>query len=425
MSNPYRSTILVTFGNILVKAFAFMATVILMRGLAPARFGSVMTMVSLMSILHVVMDFGSGSSFLKMFPSMKAEGLIRDINDLLGSTLFMRCVVGIPVFLAGIALSAPLAALLLKNPDLWVVVVITFAGGLTGSCHQFFQVVFQADEAFRKLVVTQLVDAVFKMLGAAVVVYVLMETDIFAGVTVYALAPFLAASVAYLFWGRDIPRPKLPQKRQMDMFFQFSAWYMVSTVSLMIFMNFDFLILAAVRPAEEVGYFGSAVRLSSMLFLLVLAINTVLMPYIGKITRPDDMLAFYWKAKRRTFMLTLLIAPAVFLGPWLLRWVAGPDYLPATAIWYWVSVDQILQLTFTPMMVVMFGLNRPRFLAVYVVIQMVLNIVGDLLVVSHFGAAGVAAVTLLVRLTLGIIVTCHVLYGLKHKPGFIHPIKHA
>ena len=423
MSNPYRSTVLVTFGNILVKVFAFLATVILMRGLSPAGFGHVMTMVTLMSILHVVMDFGSGSTLLKIFPTLKASGMIQDIDDLLSSTLFMRIIIGVPIFLVGLVFSRPLALLLLKNADLWIVVVMTFAGGLAGSGHQFFQVVFQADEAFWKLVATQLVDAVFKMLGAAVVVYLLVETGAFAGVTVYALAPFLAAVMVYVIWGQDMPKPHIIRKTHIDMFLRFNAWYMVSAVSLMIFMNFDLLILAVARPAEEVGYYGSAIRLGSILFLLVQAINTVLMPHVGKITRPDAMLAFYRKANQRTLLVTILIFPTVFLGPWLIRWIAGANYLPATSIWYWVALDHILQLLFTPMMVVLFGLNRPRFLAMYVVVQMVLNIIGDLLVVSRYGAVGVVVVTLLIRGLLGLIATFQVLHGLKHKPGFMHSIQ--
>ncbi|MGB3977077.1 MAG: oligosaccharide flippase family protein [bacterium] len=423
MSNPYRSTILVTIGNLLVKVFAFLATVILMRGLSPARFGHVMTMVTLMSILHVVMDFGSGSTLLKIFPTLKASGMIRDIDDLLSSTLFMRIVIGVPIFFAGVVFSKPLALLLLKNSNLWIVVVMTFAGGLAGSGHQFFQVVFQADEAFWKLVVTQLADAVFKMAGAAVIVYILAGSDVFSGVTVYALAPFLAALMVFVIWGRNIPRPHFIQKSHIDMFLRFNAWYMVSAVSLMIFMNFDLLILAAARPAEEVGYYSSAIRLGSILFLLVQAINTVLMPRVGKITQPDAMLAFYRKSNQRTLLVTLLIIPTIFFGPWLIRWIAGPDYLPATTIWYWVAIDHILQLAFTPMMVVLFGLNRPRFLAMYVVVQMVLNIIGDLMVVSRYGAVGVVIVTLLIRGLLGMIATCQVLYGLKYKSGFMHPIQ--
>ncbi len=422
MSNPYRSTILVTFGNILTKAFAFLATVILMRGLTPAQFGTVMTMVSLMSILYVLMDFGSGSCFLKMFPTMKQAGLVRDIHELLGSALLLRCVLGIPLFVLGLLFSRPLAGILLHQTADWLIIVLALVGGLTGAGFQFILVVLQADEAFQKLVLTQLIDAVLKAAGAGIVVYFLAEAGVFSGVGVFVLAPLGAILFSILFFGRHIPKPTIPKRKQMRTFFQFSSWYMVSTVSLMIFMNFDYLILAAFRPAEEVGYFGSAMRLGMMLFLIVQAINTVLMPHAGKKTKPDEMLIFFARTVKRTTILSVVIFPAVFLGPWLIRLIAGPAYMPAVSTWYWVSLDQIAQLLLTPTMIVLFGINRPRFLAGYVVLEMILNIVGDLLVVSRFGADGVAAVTLVVRLIIGVAATIHVLYGLKYKTGFMHSI---
>lgn len=422
MSNPYRSTILVTGGNILVKSFAFLAMIILMRGLSPAQFGAVMTMVSMMSILHVIMDFGSGSSFLKIFPGMKAAGLIDDVNDLLGSALFLRAVIGIPVFLIGIPLAGPLAALLLKDPGARMIVIIAFAGGLTGACYQFFLIVFQADEAFRKLVMTQLLDAVFKAAGAAIVVFVFTGAGVSAGVGVFASAPLAAAVIAYIFFGKDLPPPQKPRRKQLKTFFRFSSWYMVSTISIMVFMNFDYLILAAARPAAEVGYFGSASRLGMMFFLIVQAINTVLMPYVGKITRSSEMLRFFYKAQIRTAILSVLVFPAIFIGPWLIRWVAGTDYLPAVSTYYWIALDQVAQLVFTPLMVVLFGINRPRFLTGYVLAEAILNILGDILVVSRFGADGVAAVTLIVRVLVGTIGSIHVVMGLRRVEGFIHSI---
>lgn len=422
MSNPYRSTILVTGGNVLTKAFAFLAMIILMRGLTPSEFGAVMTMVSMMSILHVIMDFGSGSSFLKIFPVMKAAGLVEEINDLLGSALYLRAVIGIPVFLAGIPLAVPLAALLLKDPDAKMIVIVAFAGGLTGACYQFFLIVFQSDEAFRKLVITQMLDAVFKAAGAVVIVYLLTGSGVMGGVGVFAAAPLAAALTALLLYGKDIPPPQKPRRKQLKTFFRFSSWYMVSTISIMIFMNFDYLILAAMRPAEEVGYFGSAARLGTMFFLLVQAINTVLMPYIGKLNKSSEMLSFFYKAQIRTAILACLVCPAIFIGPWLIRWVAGADYLPAVSVYYWIALDQIAQLVFTPLMVVLFGLNRPRFLTGYVLAETILNIIGDLLVVSSYGADGVAAVTLGVRVLVGTVGSIHVVLGLRKSEKFVHAI---
>ncbi len=340
----------------------------------------------------------------------------------LGSALYLRALIGVPVFLMGIPLAGPLARMLLKNPDAGMVVIVAFAGGLTGACYQFFLIVFQSDEQFRRLILVQLMDAIFKAAGAALIVYCLAGSGVLAGVGVFSAAPLAAAVLAFVFFGKDIPRPRKPRKKQLNTFLRFSSWYMVSTVSIMIFMNFDYLILAAVRPAEEVGYFGSAARLGAMFFLLVQAINTVLMPYIGKITQSKEMLSFFYKAQVRTALLAIIVFPAIFIGPWLIRLVAGPGYLPAVSIYYWIALDQIAQLVFTPLMVVLFGINRPRFLTGYVLAEMILNIVGDLLVVSRYGADGVAAVTLFVRVIVGIVGSLHIVIGLKRGNSFIHPI---
>ncbi|MCD4654838.1 oligosaccharide flippase family protein [bacterium] len=419
MSSPLRSTILVTGGNILVKAFAFLATVLLMRGFTPAEFGRIMTMVSLMSILPVFMDFGSGNSFLKIFPTMKAIGLDHRKHDLFGAALLFRSVIGSLLLIIGCVFARPVAAVLLKSPDAWPVVVLAFVGGFAGSFFQFLQVVFQSDEKFKALVNTQFLDAVLKAAGAGIVVGFMSGAAAIHGVAIYAIAPLVAAAIIFTLKRKELPKPKLPDKIFFKTFIRFSYWYMISAISIMIFTNFDYLILAATRPAEEVGYFGSAVRLGTMFFLLVQAINTVLMPYIGRITNAQAMLAFYRKAQIRTFLLSLFVLPAVLLGPWLVGMVAGKQYLPAVSTYYWVALDQISQLFFTPFMAVLFGLNRPRFLAGYVVLEMILNIVGDILIVNTWGADGVAAITFAVRLIIGTIGSVHVWRGLKNNKFFM------
>lgn len=422
MRSATESTILVTGGNILVKAFAMLATILLMRGFTPAQFGQIMTMVSLMSILPVFMDFGSGSSFLKIFPAMKAAGYTARKHDLFGSALLIRTVIGTLLLLIGVMTSKPIAAILLHDGNAWPLIVLAFAGGFLGSFFHFLTIFFQSDEKFRLLILTQLVDALVKAVGAVCVVTIMARASAIHGVAIYALAPFLATLTIGLARRHDLPRPRLPDTTMLKTFGHFSFWYMVSAMSVMIFMNFDYLILAAMRPAEEVGYFGSALRIGTMFFLLVQAINTVLMPYIGRLSTADQMLRFYGKAQIRTTILSILVLPAVLLGPWVVHLIAGIAYLPAVSTYYWIALDQIVQLLFTPFMAVLFGINRPRLLALYVVIEMVMNIVGDLLVVNHWGADGVAAVTLVVRLVVGAFGSIHVWYGLKNYTGFFRPI---
>ena len=419
MNSAVRSTALVTAGNLLVKAFAFLATVLLMRGFTPAEFGQIMVMVSLMSILPVFMNYGSANSFLKFFPTMKATGLAHRRDHLFGAALLFRTVTGLVLLAAGMTVAKPVAGLLLHDTALSSVVVLAFAGGFAASFLNFFQVVFQSDEDFKHLVILQFLDAFVKAVGAGIVIGAVAGAAVIHGVAVYAAAPLAAVLVMGAWKYRMLPRPKVPDWGLFKQFFRFSSWYMISAASIMIFVNFDYLILAAVRPAEEVGYFGSAVRLGTMFFLLVQAINTVLMPYIGRITEAGAMRRFFRKAQVRTAWLSIAILPAVFLGPWLVRWIAGPSYLPAVSTYYWIALDQIAQLVFTPFMAVLFGLNRPRLLTLYVAMEMILNICGDLLVVHAWGADGVAAVTLCVRLLVGTVGSIHVWYGLRNRDGFI------
>ncbi|MBN1298014.1 oligosaccharide flippase family protein [bacterium] len=421
-SSPVQSTILVTGGNVLVKAFAFLATVLMMRGFTPAEFGQIMVMVSLMSILPVFLDYGSGNSFLKFYPTMKRQGMMDRKAELLGATLLFRIVMGVILFGVGLLIARPLAELLLKSPDFQPVIVVALAGGCAGSCLQFFQVIFQSDEHFPRLIISQLLDAVLKAAGAAWIVAGMTAAGVFHGVAVYAAAPFLAAVLIAWVMGRNLPRPRIPDGTLLRRFFGFSSWYMVSAVGFMLFTNFDYLILAAVRPPEDVGYFASALRLGTMIYLVVQAINTVLMPYIGRVTEPEAMVLFFRKAQVRTLLLSLVVLPGVLAGPWLVRWIAGPQYAPAVSIYLWVALDQIAQLVFTPFMVVLFGLNRPRLLTLYVMLEMVLNIGGDLFVVGTWGPEGVAAVTLAVRLLVGIIGSLHLYHGIRRRVGFIRSV---
>ncbi len=417
-----RSTVVVTVGNFLIKGLALLAMVIIMRTFAPADYGIVVTMISLMTIVPVLMDFGTAPSMIRFGPMLHTMGLIERRNQLYQFAFHLRMVFGLIFIFLGVIFARDLARLLLHNENQSHIIIIAIFGSLGASFLQYITSVLQSEERFETMTLANILEAGLKVVMILAMIWLIPARIPEYAITIYAIAPL--ATVLVLIPFKPVPfffRPK-PEISLYQTLFRFSFYYMLSSVCLMIFMNFDFLIVAALKPAEEVGYFGSGNKLASILFLFVQAANTILMPKISRKLTYNAFVMFVRRSIGMCLLGAVLMVPFAFLGPVIIPLVAGPAYIPSLSVFRILAWDQIMMMAFTPFMIVLFAVNRPALLTGIVFVEMLLNIVGDILLVPRWGGAGAAAVTLSIRVVVGTLGSLYLYYRLKTAPDYIRQV---
>ncbi len=396
------STMLVTSGSALISLINFATMVLLMHQFTPGDFGKISILLTIMTVLPVLMDFGTTPSVLRFGPMLEESGLIEKKSQVYRVILRIRIQVGLIAFVLVSLSSAYLAQLLLHDAGQWLFIVLAAAGAIASSFSQYVSTLFQASERFVDMMIVRIIDAFLKIVLISGLLIVRLSVSPEWIVVIYAGAPMLALLIM-------IPRldrtsivgqidPGMTRK-----IIRLSFWYMISSINIMIFMNFDLFILAILKSSEEVGFFNSGYRIASLLYLAVNAIFAVLMPRISRKLTDRDLIAFLIRASRFCLLATVMLIPMVFSGAFLFDLLNLENYKPAIPIYYLTAADHLTMVLFAPIMLLLFAVNRPKLMAGLTGIEMALNVIGDLLTVPKYGAVGAAATTLIIRFCISLL----------------------
>jgi len=143
-----KSTIILTFSNLVVKVLGLATTILLMRAFTPADYGVITIMISLMTVLPVFMDFGSTTSVVRFGPIMAEKGLIDKRTQLFSFALRLRYCLGTGFLLLGTFFSKPIAGFLLHDSSQYLIVCIALAGSYFTSFLQLVLSIFQSEQKF-------------------------------------------------------------------------------------------------------------------------------------------------------------------------------------------------------------------------------------------------------------------------------------
>jgi O-antigen/teichoic acid export membrane protein len=141
----------------------------------------------------------------------------------------------------------------------------------------------------------------------------------------------------------------------------------------------------------------------------------------SKITR-DSLIAFLKKCIAYSALIAVLLIPFVFAGSLLIRVLQLQAYIPAIPVFTLTGWDHIVMVLFTPLMIALLAINRPKLIALLSACEMILNIIGDLIFVPDFGAVGAAAVTLATRIFMGSVCAIYLWHRFKHDPEFVREV---
>lgn len=191
-------------------------------------------------------------------------------------------------------------------------------------------------------------------------------------------------------FGREMARESLP--------------LMLNNLLSKVFFMSDVLLLQPLRGDVEVGYYGAAYRYIRGLDIIPSYFTMAIFPLISRFaeSKRDSLVRAYALSIKLLLMVALPIAVGTtFIARELILILAGPDYLPQSAIalqllvWY-MPVGFINSVT----QYVLIAIDQQRFLTRAFVIGAAFNITSNLVLIPRYGYAAAAAVTALSEVAL-------------------------
>lgn len=182
---------------------------------------------------------------------------------------------------------------------------------------------------------------------------------------------------------------------------KYSYHFILSGMMVTIYSHMDRVMLKQMLSETAVGYYTAATKVAQMWSFVLTALINSARPLI--ISARKQNYAIYIKQNKRLYAAIIWIGIAVAAvmtigGKWIIYFMYGQDYLPATSslqISAWYTMFAMLG---TARGIWVVCENKARYVKYYLGIGAVVNIILNYLMIPKFGPGGAAAATLITQI---------------------------
>jgi len=330
---PLQSTAWLVFEKVVYLAMSLAITVALARYLEPSQFGGLSYLLALVALFMPFMSMGLNSI-------VSRELLLRpdDVDQIIGSSLFIRLVASVSVTL--IVVSASSFYLSDDNTMFFSVLMISSIA----SAAQVIDFWLQAQLANRYAVFLRLLVLVFFSLIRIVAIYKAADFSLFVYLIAFELA---ATGLLYLMIYQRLSGRLLRLRitfEEIKGLWRDARWLLMSGIAAIIYLKIDQVMLGIMLDNYAVGVYAAAARISEVWYFIPAAIITSFFPQLVK-TRIENVDTYgrdLQKLNDALLVLSISVAIAVSSSSsWLLPLLFGEAYIDSVSILVvhvWVAV---------------------------------------------------------------------------------------
>ena len=357
------------------------------RALTLSEYGDLAQVVSLSVVLTAASDLGL--SMILAHDAARDPGASRQV---LKKVVSARLVLGLPACLA-MALLYDAAA---SSPDVAVVGVISISM-LATMVHQSFSVCLRGvgdvrPEAWNEVASRALV------LGLG---YAALQagSGVLGAVAVYAIADVASAAALSSYGRRRLPRVDRP--RTVELPVRRVSQLALIVVAMTVYSRADLWLMGALRDSVSVARYAAPYRLFEGALIAASAFAALVPPAVAR-SHGKELQHNVWRLVSGAVALTTTAAViGIAIAEPLLRFLYGERYAstaPTLRILLVAGIPSAAVLV----MAQATGLTRRGATLLAVVTALVVNVVGNLIVIPQYGTEGAAAMTLLTQVMLAV-----------------------
>jgi O-antigen/teichoic acid export membrane protein len=385
MRSIARNAVFKGAGELLVRLLAFAFVVYVARALQPADFGVLNFAYSFPLLFVVIVDFGFNPLLIREASRRPAET----------AHLFHNLLVLKLALAAGYLAAVGLGTWGLAPGPAFRPVTLLLAGFmLLNSFTEYVNAVFQAKQqmqleagvmAWQKL---SLLGFGLLALGLGQGLLGVAAAYLAAGVCGLTAAALVLRRTGYAAgsWRLDAALLRAGLRQALPL--------TLTTLFINLYFRIDMTLLARMRPAAEVGWYGAAHKCIEVLMLVPAVLVASAFPGLSQLQASDP--ERLRRAARQLLRVLLLLAlplaaGAVCLGRPLMVLCFGPDFAPAGAALGWLGAALALIFWNYPLSYLLISAGRQRVNAVVSGLAVVVGVGANLLLIPAFGYLGSAA----------------------------------
>jgi O-antigen/teichoic acid export membrane protein len=375
-------------GGLVSRILAVFLLPLYTRYLSTSDYGQIETLIALVTVLTIVLQFGISSAFFRFY---------FDAEDAAGRRLVLRTSFWFTMTMATLGLvvvsafATPLAQWLFG--DAGAANLVRASAVALWAQLNYLQLtnLFRVEERSVAFVLASLTNILITV-GATLVLVVALDKGPM-GVIVGNFTGTLAVYLALLGYRREqlglqMSRPLL---RQMNHF----GLPLVPSALLLWVTNFsDRFFLVKLTDTSEVGLYSVGVRVASAMVLLLTAFRTAWPAFAYSIKSDDEARQTYaWVLTYLVLISTWIATALTLVSPWIVDWLTTPEFASASRV---VGPLAFAAVSFGGYIVLAIGIGRARrtqFNWIITGIAAVVNVVLNLTLIPPYGMMGAALAT--------------------------------
>lgn len=403
ISQGLQQSLLTVFGNMGATLISAVAMILISRTLGPSSFGEFSVGFAIMIMLSKINDLGLSLAQLKFIPRISK---VKQQNKIFSYVFKIKIIFALIIGMLGL-LTTPYLAEKLQFQNT-AILYLSFILNICFVIYEQILVLLQSLHKFLQSVFAAVIQAVFKLISAFILIKFIPSSTIFAFIT-YMAAPI----VPLLFIKKLLPKNikfnfSHDFKKEKTTLWKMAGHSAVGFIALGIIDNIDILFVQRYLDSYQTGLLAGASRIAMLFSLSAYSLSTVLNARVAKYQVKSDLFSYLKKA----FFLSISIIFGYFLvlpfTNYTILFTIGEQYLGSRNILDILLGSAFITIITTPVAAVFFSFKRFEwYFSVSGILQLVLIIVGNAIFVPLYGATGAAwtrAVTKAILLLFTIIV---------------------
>lgn len=397
-------------GDFISKGFLFFVNLILMKISTQEDFALFSIYITFLGLGQQFSDLGINQGMIKYYSTYKGENLDK-ANSFLSFGFKFKLVSALIFSLIYLLLSYPTAIYAYKQTTHILPLLVAACGTFGGSMLDYIQALFQSKQDYKKLAVIKITEG-FAKLGGLLLLVLLKEYTIAKVYWIYTIVPLL---VFFMGYRMSLPlHCKYDVKEVFKELFGFSKWVFLASITTMIMVRIDILMLSLLNPKDLVGLgiYSAGIKLCVPLQVAAASMNTVFFPKAMEIKKRSEIKSFIISTLKITFPLSIAFVIFSILVEYLIPHIF-PNYIDSIPIFNILVIAFLFNLLGNPITVILFAINKQKVALKINLIQLFVNIVANLILFYYLNSIGIAFGTLITYFVGGFLTFYYIFKYLK------------
>jgi len=341
-----RQSFVTISGTIINAILGFLFYSVVARNLGPADFGILTLSITTLTLIADLVDLGTNTGLVKHVSS-ELKNNKEKAYKFLKLGFLLKIGVWILVLIVGNFFAPFIASTFFNKPDIEFPLRLVFIGVGGALLFSFATSALQAYEKFTSWSVINILSNGLR-LGLILLLIIFGQLNLLNGLSVYILLPFFGFFMASLL----IPTVSfIKTKNEMGVsreFFTYNIWIAAFISIAAISSRLDTFLTGRFLNAYELGIYGVATQLSSIVVQIDSAIGVVASPKFASFTSNKDMLVYFRKLFILVGALAILGLLAIPISYYFIPLIFGEAYISSIPIFHVLLIAMLVFLISLP-----------------------------------------------------------------------------